>query len=341
MTLPLSDARTAGIGHDQGSNLLEVIEDSVTLGSIANLLRTRVDDKLTLYLDSLLVSLSGYTCRTGQVLIGRVGTATYQSHFNNHWIVVGRSLRLHVRDRSCCIRSKRTIEMWLHLREVDFYNLVVESSRIGKYLIVGTKLGSVLLGKRSNLLTTRLAEIFAGILVEWEDRTGSTQLCTHVTDGSLTRGRDAIQALAKVFEDGIGTTLHGEDAQDFENHILRSSPSGELACEMHTDEAWHLELPRLTCKHIHGIGTTNTHGYHTETAGVWGMGVSTHHHTSREGIVLKYHLMDDTSTWSPESDVIFLRYRLQKVIYLFISLACLRQVLCSTHVGTNQVIAMY
>ena len=72
--------------------------------------------------------------------------------------------------------------MWLYLREVDFYNLVVESSRIGKYLIVGTKLGSVLLGKRSNLLTTRLAEIFAGILVEWEDRAGSTQLCTPGND---------------------------------------------------------------------------------------------------------------------------------------------------------------
>ena len=38
MTLPLSDARTAGVGHDKSSNLLEVIEDAITLGSIANLL---------------------------------------------------------------------------------------------------------------------------------------------------------------------------------------------------------------------------------------------------------------------------------------------------------------
>ena len=38
MTLPLSDARTAGIGHDEGSNLLEIIEDTITLGCIANLL---------------------------------------------------------------------------------------------------------------------------------------------------------------------------------------------------------------------------------------------------------------------------------------------------------------
>ena len=196
--------------------------------------------------------------------------------------------------------------MWFHLREVDFYNLVVEGRWVGKYLIISTKLGCVLLGKRSNLLTPRLAEIFAGILVEWEDGAGSTQLCTHVTDGSLTRSRDAVETIAKVFEDGIGTTLHGENAQDFENHILRSSPARELTREMHTDEARHLELPRLTCEHIHGIGTAYAHGYHTETAGIWSMGICTHHHTAREGIVLEYHLVDDTSSWSPESDVIFL-----------------------------------
>ncbi len=75
MTLPLSDARAAGIGHDQGTNLLEVIKDAITLGRIANLLRTRVDDELSLHLDALLVSLAGHACRTGQILIGRVGTA--------------------------------------------------------------------------------------------------------------------------------------------------------------------------------------------------------------------------------------------------------------------------
>ena len=231
--------------------------------------------------------------------------------------------------------------MWLDLREVDFYNLVVEGRWIGKHLVISTKFGCVLLGKRSNLLTTRLAEIFAGILVEWEDRAGSPQLCTHVTDGSLTRGRDAVEAIAKVFEDGIGTTLHSENAQDFENHILWSSPARELTREMHTDEARHLEFPRLTCKYIHGISTTDTHSYHTETTGIWSMGICTHHHTAWEGIVLEYHLVDDTSSWSPEPDVIFLRYRLQKIIYLLVGLTCFRKVLSSTHVCTNQVIAMY
>ena len=70
MTLPLSDARAAGIGHDQGTNLLEVIEDTITLGSIANLLRTRVDDELPLYLNALLVSLACHTGCTCKILIG-------------------------------------------------------------------------------------------------------------------------------------------------------------------------------------------------------------------------------------------------------------------------------
>ena len=115
--------------------------------------------------------------------------------------------------------------MWLHLGEVDFYDLVVESRRIGKHLIISTKFGGILLSEDSDFLTSRLAEIFIGILVEWEDGTSSSKLSTHIADSSLARGRDAIQALAEIFEDGIGTTLYGEDSEDFEDDILRSSPS--------------------------------------------------------------------------------------------------------------------
>ena len=50
----------------------------------------------------------------------------------------------------------------------------------------------------------------------------------------------------------------------------------DISWQVHSGEHWVLFG-------LNGIGTTNTHGYHTETAGVWGMGVSTHHHTSREG----------------------------------------------------------
>ena len=340
MALPLTDTWSAGVGHNQRSNLLEVVEDAVTLGGIANLLRTWVDDELTLHLDTLLVSLAGNAGGTSEVLVRGVGAATNQAYLHYHRIVVGRTFRLHVGDRCGSVWSERTVQMWLHLGEVDFHDLVVESRWIGKHLVVGTKFGGVLLGEDGNLLTSRLAQVLVRILVEWEDGASGTQFGAHVTDGSLAGGGNAVEALAEVFEDGIGATLHGEDAENFEDHILRSSPSGEFSGEMHTDEARHLQLPRLTGEHIDGVGATYTHSHHAETSGIRGMRIGTHHHAARKGIVFEHYLMDDSGTWSPEADVIFLRDRLQEVVYLFISLASLREVFLSPHVGTNQVIAM-
>ena len=45
MTFPLTDARTAGICHDHGADLHEVIHHSVSFGSGANLFGTRIDDQ--------------------------------------------------------------------------------------------------------------------------------------------------------------------------------------------------------------------------------------------------------------------------------------------------------
>ena len=231
--------------------------------------------------------------------------------------------------------------MRFNLRKVDFNNLVVESRRICQHLIISTEFGCIHLCERCNFFTACLAEILAGILVEWEDRACGTQFGSHVTDGGLAGGRDAVQSLAEVFEDGVGSALYGKNAEDFENHILRSGPTREFACKMHTDEAWHLEFPRLTGQHIYGISTTYTYCHHAETAGIRSMRISTHHHTSRECIVFEHYLMDDSGTWSPETDMVFLRNRLQEVVNLLIGLASLRKILCCAHIGTNQVITMY
>ena len=231
--------------------------------------------------------------------------------------------------------------MRFHLRKVDFNNLVVKSRRICQYLIISTKFGCIHLCERCNFLTACLAEIFAGILVEWEDRACCTQFGSHITDGSLAGGRDAVQSLTEIFEDGVGSALYGKNAEDFENHIFRSGPAREFTCEMHTDEAWHLEFPRLTGQHVYSISTTYTYGHHAETTGIRSMRIGTHHHTSRKCIVFEHNLMDDSGTRSPETDMVFLRNRLQKVINLLISLASLRKILRSTHIGTNQVITMY
>ena len=340
MALPLSDTWTTGIGHNQCTDLLEIIEDTVTLSGIANLFRTWVDNQLTFHLNTLLVSLTSHTGSTGEILVRRVGTTAHQSHFNHHRIVIGRTFRLHVRDRSSRIWRKRTIEMRFYLREVDFHNLIIESRRIGKNLIISTEFSRILLSKRSNLLSASLTEILIRISIEWEDRTGSTQFCTHITDRSLTCRRNTVKTITEVFENGIGTTLYGKNTENFENHILRSSPTRKFTSKMNTDETRHLEFPRLTGKNIYRISTTNTNSHHSESTGIRRVRISTHHHTTREGIVFEYHLMDDTSTRTPKTDMVFLRNRFQEVINLLVGLASLRKVLCNTHIRTNQVITM-
>lgn len=59
-------------------------------------------------------------------------------------------------------------------------------------------------------------------------------------------------------------------------------------------------------QHVYRICTAHTYCYHTETSGIGRMRVGSYHHTTREGIILEHHLMDDSSSWAPEANMIFL-----------------------------------
>ena len=196
--------------------------------------------------------------------------------------------------------------MWLHLGKVDLYYLVVESRRISHHLIIGAEFCRILLGENSNLLTTRLAQVFVGVLVEGEDGASGSQFCSHITDGGLACGRDAVETFAEVFKDGICAALDGQNAENFEDHVFRSCPSREFALKMNTNKTRHLEFPWLSGQHVYRICTAHTYCYHTETSGIGRMRVGSYHHTTREGIILEHHLMDDSSSWTPESNMIFL-----------------------------------
>ena len=71
------------------------------------------------------------------------------------------------------------------------------------------------------------------------------------------------------------------------------------------------------------------------------MRVCTNHHSSWECVVFQYHLMDDSCSWFPEANMIFLRYRLQEVVNLFVAFHSCRKIVFYTLVGTNQVVAMH
>lgn len=78
MTFPLTDARTAGICHDHGADLHEVIHHSVSFGSGANLFGTRIDDQRGSHTQILFLHLPCKGCGTAEILVRRVGTRTDQ-----------------------------------------------------------------------------------------------------------------------------------------------------------------------------------------------------------------------------------------------------------------------
>ena len=225
VTFPLSDTWSAGVSHDDCSYLTEVIENTISFSRILNLLRTRIDDKLSLYLEVFLSSLTGYACCTCKVLIAGVGATTYKTYFNIHRIVVGRTFGTHLRDWCSSIGSERTIKMWLYLGEVDVQHLIVIHIGVSIYLGVRHKICWILLSENSYFFTTCLAQIFISIIVIGKDWTSGSKFGSHITYCSLTRCWYCLCSFAKIFKNGVGATLYSEHAKYLEDNILWWCPT--------------------------------------------------------------------------------------------------------------------
>ena len=95
----------------------------------------------------------------------------------------------------------------------DFDFLVVLST------LVGSQIVREALSVLSNIATTSCLEVVGHTVVEGEHRGGSTNLGTHVTDGSHARARKRLDTGTGVLDDGAGTTLDGEDAGNLEDNV--------------------------------------------------------------------------------------------------------------------------
>jgi hypothetical protein len=78
-------------------------------------------------------------------------------------------------------------------------------------VLVGLEVVVELLGVAGLGGTAGSLEVLGHAVVEGEERSGRTDLGTHVTDGGHTR--------ARVLDDGAGTALDGEDASDLEDDV--------------------------------------------------------------------------------------------------------------------------
>ena len=187
----------------------------------------------------------------------------------------------------------------------------------------------------------RLTKIRGTARIVRKKAASGSQLCTHIADGGTSRSRKGGHTLAEVLQDGIGAALGGQDTQQIQYDILGRGPSAEFAMQMHAYHAGHLQFPGLSRQHIHSVGSAYTYGHHAQSARIGRMAVGAYYHTAREGIVFQYHLVDNTGTGLPETDVILTRHRLQEVIHFTVFLHRLGQVGRCTYISPYQMVTVY
>ena len=103
--------------------------------------------------------------------------------------------------------------------------------------------------------------------------------------------------------------LHGEDAGDFRDHILRAGPAVEFTGQFDADEFRPLEFPGKSGHHVAGVGTADTDGDHAEAAAftVWpSVPIII---PAGEGVVPEYHLVDDNGARLPVQPMPYLLRR--------------------------------
>lgn len=114
----MTDTRTASIGKDKTTSLLESSNLTVTFDSGTNLLGTGSDSELGLGLETVRGSLTGDRSRTGHVLVRRVGARTDEGNLEFLGPVVFDDFLLELGDGGSQVGSEGTVDVGLELGEV-------------------------------------------------------------------------------------------------------------------------------------------------------------------------------------------------------------------------------
>lgn len=214
-TVPLANARTASVGKDDTTELLEGLELTITLNGGANLFRTRSDSEERFGLDAVIKSVTCNRGRTGHVLIRGVGARTNQTNLKVLRPLVSVNGLLELRDGGSKVRSEGTVDVRLELGQVDFNQLVVLGT------LVLAELLAIAPGEVGNVLTLGSLEVVVHAVVVGEERGGGTNFGTHVTDGTHTSARQIFDTRTMVLNDGTSTTLDGKETSDLEDNIWK------------------------------------------------------------------------------------------------------------------------
>ena len=344
-TVPTANARTAGVRHDGSAELLEQVHETVAFGGVAHLFAPRVDEERALRAETLREGLLDHVRGHEQIFVAGVRARTDEGGaYDRRGFGLGfGGLEgfYHVGHGVGAVRAERAVVMRNERVEVDFHNAVEVLFRFGFNFRVGLEVGGNLVGGVSDIGTTCCAEVTAHGIVVAEGGASCAHFGTHVRNRCLASSGEATSAFAEVFDNGVGAALHGQDACELEDDVLRGGEALELAGELHADHLRVLEFPREADHGVHGVCTAHANGEHAETAGVHRMGVGTDHHATGEGVVFEHHLVDDACTRKPAVNAVLGGNGLEEIVHFLAFFLGTGEVLFGTFAGDNQVVAVH
>lgn len=335
LTVPLTNAGTTGVGKDETTKVKEGLELTVTLNGGTDLLGTGGDGVDGLGLETVGHGVTGNRGRALHVLVRGVGARADKTDLDLKGPVLLNGNLLELGDGGGQIGSEGTVDVGLKSVEVNLNELVVLGTSVSRekvLMVEVSKLGDG--GPASGV------QVVGHGGVVGEDRGGSTNLGTHVANGTHTSARKSVNTLTKVLNNGTGTTLDGKDTSELEDNILGGGPARELTSELDTDNLGGLELPGEVSHDIDGISTTDTNGELTKTTSVGGVGVGTNQESTGESVVLKNDLVDNSGTGAPETNVVLGSGGGKEIVDLLVDVNGTGQILGAADLSLNQMVTV-
>lgn len=247
----------------------------------------------------MLQSLLGDVCASTHVFVGAVGAGTDQADLDFVWPAVllrrfacimydafiniliateikrSRSFRsaliTQFGDRMSQVGCEGSVYVRLQSGQIQFDDLIVLGVRVRRQQAL------VLIGGSGDFRASGRLQVILHPVIVREERGGGADLGTHVANGRHSGAADAVDARTEVLHDGTGTALDGEDTGHFQNDVLGTGPTLELARELHADHLRALELPRDVRHNVDGIGAADADAQATKTAAIRRVRIGTDH----------------------------------------------------------------
>ena len=281
------------------------------------------------------------TCGAPDVFVRRVRTRTDQRVADVDRIALLARRLAHVGDRPVEIRRVRTDEVGPELVEVDVDDAIEEPLRVSDHFVVDAKVLGMCVGEIGDRLAARRLQVRGRARVVAEQRARGADLGAHVADRGLARGRDGFGAVAEIFDDRTRAALHGENAGDLQDHVLRRGPARERAVQVHADELGHARVEGPARHDVDRVGAADADRDHPEATGVGRVAIGADHHPAGKGVLLEHDLVDDAGARLPEADAVLRRHGSEELVHLGVHVERTPQVDVGTDARLDEMVAVH